>query len=69
MQCTKCDGLMVTAQFSDYYQLCYEWRCLNCGSIVFPPSIDLAPALEAKARLSFSRGQRAYRHRRVSQIR
>jgi hypothetical protein len=45
MRCAKCKGLMVTARFSDYYQICYEWRCLNCGAIVFPPSIDRFPSV------------------------
>ena len=51
MICSKCKGLMVTARFSDYYQIRYEWRCLNCGAIVFPPTADSASALEVRHRL------------------
>ena len=51
MICSKCKGLMVTARFSDYYQICYEWRCLNCGAIVFPPTADTASALAVRHRL------------------
>jgi hypothetical protein len=49
--CSKCKGLMVTARFSDFYQIRYEWRCLNCGAIVFPPTADRASALEVRHRL------------------
>ena len=51
MKCSKCKGLMVTARFSDHYQICYEWRCLNCDAIVFPPTSDSASALEVRYRL------------------
>ena len=51
MMCSKCKGLMVTARFSGYYQICYEWRCLNCGAIVFPPTADRASALEVRHRV------------------
>ena len=40
MRCHRCQGLMVTSRFSDYYVICYEWKCINCGAIVFPPAID-----------------------------
>jgi hypothetical protein len=38
MTCSKCKGLMVTARSSDFYQQFYECRCINCGSMVFPPT-------------------------------
>ena len=63
MTCSKCKGLMVTARYSDYYQVCYEWRCLNCGSIVFPPSADRPTALEVKRRLGIG-CERRYAHNR-----
>jgi hypothetical protein len=62
MHCGRCKGLMVSARYSDYYQVSYEWRCLNCGAIVFPPSFDRLTALEVKRRLGGV--ERRYMHSR-----
>jgi hypothetical protein len=34
MDCAKCKGLMVIERFSDYFLICYAWKCLNCGAVV-----------------------------------
>jgi phage FluMu protein Com len=73
MKCTKCDGLMVTARFSDFYQICYEWKCLNCGAIVFPQSYERAPeaaATSQPAKASAGNGrERRYAQGRANKTR
>jgi phage FluMu protein Com len=34
MTCGKCGGLMIREQFSDYFLVCYAWKCVNCGAVV-----------------------------------
>jgi uncharacterized Zn finger protein len=34
MTCPKCAGLMIREQFSDYFLVCYSWKCVNCGAVV-----------------------------------
>ncbi len=36
MDCPKCKGLMVNERFSDYFLVCYAWKCVNCGTVVDP---------------------------------
>ena len=49
MTCSKCKGLMVTARSSDFYQLFCECRCINCGAVVFPPTIGLNRAGQVRS--------------------
>lgn len=35
MECTKCNGFLVRENISDYYIVCYPWRCINCGTVLF----------------------------------
>ena len=34
MECPKCKGLMMLERFSDFFLICYAWKCINCGSII-----------------------------------
>lgn len=34
MKCPKCDGLMISQRFADYFITFYGFKCVNCGSIV-----------------------------------
>jgi DNA-directed RNA polymerase subunit M/transcription elongation factor TFIIS len=36
MDCPKCQGLMVRERLSDYFHVCYAWKCLNCGAVIHP---------------------------------
>jgi hypothetical protein len=40
MDCPKCNGLMVTERFSDYFLSCVAWKCLNCGAVVDPTIME-----------------------------
>lgn len=34
MECPKCNGLMMSERFSDFFLIFYAWKCINCGSII-----------------------------------
>ncbi len=40
MQCLKCNGLMVTEWISSFFSEEFVWRCVNCGLMMDPTTIQ-----------------------------